>query len=287
MSKHTNSLSSLLLEIVESQGEEVLLEGRLMGLVQDLSAGHFTMTPVLRNAMQARVPQRLSELMEYTDEQRGVYIDNITQAFQDNYMLRPEAATYVVESLAYAMGYLDDEPADMDTMQEEQTAEPTGEPSFLKEDDGEYCGYHRDGQRTGYGILRREDGSTYSGEWRLGMRMGFGLGYSTEHKRYAGQWYMNRQNGIGVEMTEEGMRYVGLWKQGKRDGWGMEVMPNGNSYCRCYQRGRQTEGRGVCLLPGGDIVIGRITEYGPEGSCLRISGDGEPRQEEWRQGHKV
>ena len=279
------SFSKILIEIVSSQGEDILTEARLMGWVQDLATGQFPLIPVLRNAIQAQVPQRLRDLADFDEDQRLVHIDNIALAFQDNFMLRPEAATYVVESFAYAMGYRDEEPEEF--LIGEESEENPGEPVFVKEDDGEYCGYHKDRLRSGFGIFRKGDGSTYSGEWRLGMKMGLGLGFSSQHKRYAGQWSMNRQNGVGVEIREDGIRHVGLWKQGKADGWNLEVMPNGSSFCRFFQRGNPKQVLGACLFPNGDIVIGEIGPDGPNGKCQRIIGNSrEVREETWSNGKK-
>lgn len=280
----SHSFPSLLCEIVESQGSEVLLEPRLMGWVQDLTAGHFPLIPVLRNAIQAGVPQRLASLSDYATDERGVHIDNITLSFQDNFMLRPQAATYMVESLAYVMGYMAEEPVPFEELEQMQPQEPTGEPSFRNEEDGEFCGYQRDGQRTGFGILRRGDGTSYAGEWRLGMRMGFGLGAGARRERYAGQWYLNRQNGVGVEMEEDGRRRAGQWKQGRREGWGMEFLPNGNVVCQRLAKGKPTSGQAVCLMPNGDIVVGQMGENGPEGTCRRITSAGQTYEEQWHNG---
>lgn len=290
MTDNEDSLAKILLKIVELQGHDVLLEQRLMGLVQDLTAGHFQLSPVLRNAIQAGVPQRLDSLAEYDEEERGMLIDNITLAFQDNYMLRPQAAEYIVDSLAFAMGLIGEEPEMFVLNTDNEGGGPLGEPSYVEEDDGEYCGYHdNDNRRSGFGILRKPDGSSYYGEWRVGMRMGFGLGFSNSQEKYAGQWHMNRPNGTGTMLTADGHRYLGTWKQGRRDGWAMELLPNGNMVATSLSKGKPspTAQKGVCLLPNGDIIIGRIGPNGPDGPCLHIPQQGEPRQENWHQGAKA
>lgn len=290
MSSKNTSFPQILVELTNTLGEEVLLEQRLMGLVQDLTSGHFALSPVLRNAIQSGVPQRLQELMDYDEEERDMHIDNITLAFQDNYMLRPQAASYIVSSFAYAMGLEEEEPPEFDLRDESGGGGgPIGEPSYVQEDDGEYCGYHRDDKRSGFGILKRDDGSSFYGEWRVGMRMGFGLAFTAQQEKYAGQWYMNRQNGIGVMLDNNGRRYLGTWKQGRRDGWGMELLPSGNTVCSHFQKGKPSNigNKGACLLTNGDIIVGPMGPNGPDGKCLHISQQREPWEEEWKDGMRL
>lgn len=255
--KRQDSLADLFIKIQELQGEDILLEQRIVGLVQDLTAGKFAMMPVLKNVVMSGTPKRLAELSDYDDEQREIMIDNITLSFQDKYMIQPQAAAYVISSMAFAMGLTETVPHSPEDMRTEGNGGVAGEPSYVKTDDGEYCGYDKDGQHSGFGILKKEDGSNYVGDWRIGLRMGIGMSTMTDGSRYAGEWHLNRPNGIGTHYLNDGTAITGHWKNGKPDGWCMEYLPNGNAVCRYYERGRHAGRREIMLMQDGtDEVSG-------------------------------
>ena len=282
------TLSQLLTKMISSEGIDIIKEPRIMGWVQDLLGGSFPLAPVLRCAIKAEIPQQLMCLSNYNTEEREVYIDNITMAFQDYYMLRPQAAAFIVYSFAYALGYVQNEPEEFSLHDNNDKEGNLGEPVFIQEDDGEYCGYHKNYVRSGFGILRKKDGGTYFGDWRLGARMGLGVGADGQSRRYAGQWYLNRKNGVGMEMNENGVRFTGIWKQGKQEGWNLEIMPNGESRCRLYDKGQVLSHKiGACLMPNGDIIVGKMGANGPEGKCIRFTDLLKTKEETWENGRII
>lgn len=283
MRNNSSEFHVCLHDIVDQFGIEVISDQRAEGLLADLMGQQFTFGPVMRNARQCRIAQRLLALMDDDEDDRMPQIDNIKLLLQDNFFLRPSVAAYIVDSYCYALGYTDDI-APLDEYDHEETA-ATGELSFETADDGEYCGYKNDEDiRSGFGILRSLNGNTYAGEWRQGLKMGFGLGFNENRGRYAGEWSINRHSGIGVELQNDGKRYAGMWKNGKHNGTGMIHLPNGNAVCGTFRNGALTDANGVMFLQDGGMVMGRMTPDGPDGRCEHYYPDGSHHEETWHGG---
>lgn len=274
----------VLKKVVEEFGHEVLLEDKAEGLMADLMGRHHKLGPIMRSMLQCGMTLRILKLDREWEDHLINETDNMKLMLQDNFFLRPSVATYVVDSYCYALNLTDEEP---ELVEDTTSATLQGELSFVMEDDGEFCGYrNNEGDRSGFGILRTNRGETYAGEWRAGMKMGLGMGFEKDTSRYAGEWSMNRHKGIGVEVAPNGMRYAGLWKNGTRNGVGMLVFPGQYALCGVFSNGKYQQGFGAMILQDGSIIIGGMTELGPDGECTHFYRDGKSVKEHWIKGKK-
>lgn len=284
MNQQKKQFHIFLKKVVEDFGREVLIEDKAEGLMADLMGRHHKLGPVMRSMLQCGITLRKLKLDPAWEDNLINETDNMKLMLQDNFFLRPNVAAYVIDSYCYALGFTYNEP---EMVEHATSVTPQGELSFIMENDGEYCGYHNDdGDRSGFGILRSCRGDTYAGEWRAGMKMGLGMGFAKDTSRYAGEWSMNRHTGIGVEVSPNGMRYAGLWKNGNRHGVGMLVFPGQYALCGVFTNGKYREGFGSMILHDGSIIVGNMTEFGPDGECTHFYQNGESVKEYWIRGKK-
>lgn len=285
MNQQKKQFHIVLKTIIEDFGREVLLEDKAEGLMADLMGRQHKLGPIMRSMLQCGITQRILKLDPSWEDNLVNDTDNMKLMLQDNFFLRPTVASYVVDSYCYALGFQEVEPILLDDTP--TSGIPEGELSFSVEDDGEFCGYRNDdGDRSGFGILRSNRGDTYAGEWRAGMKMGFGMGFAKDTSRYAGEWRMNRHSGLGIEVNTNGMRYAGLWKNGMRNGVGMLVFPGQYALCGLFSNSKYQEGFGALILQDGSIIIGNMTENGPDGECTHFYRNGEFVKEYWIRGKK-
>lgn len=269
-----------MLSLVKEFGVSILAETRLEGLVADLLGGEYTFYPVMRRAVQTRVGQRLIDMSQSCVDS-SLLIDNLKHSFQEENFLSPQAASYLIDSFAYALGLISE--IETDSIDEELSHE--GEPLFIETKDGEFCGYkNQDEERCGFGILKEPDGSYYAGEWNLDMRMGIGIGFSTTRRKYAGQWRINKQHGIGMELQDDGTIYSGQWKNGKKNGFGTIYFPNGESLTIMFADDKIADTIGIWSLQDQSFVQGNMTINGPTGLCFHTLCDGTIIEEYWKNG---
>lgn len=274
-----HSFHEALLFLVQEFGEDVLTENRLEGLMADLLGGEYTFYPVMRRAVQTRIGQRIIELSQREDS--IVLMDNLKYSFQEENFLNPQAAAYLIDSFAYALGMITE--IRQNLTDEELNHE--GEPVFIEMEDGEFCGYkNSEEERCGFGILKEPDGCYYAGEWNLDMRMGVGIGFSTSRRKYAGQWKTNKQQGVGIELQEDGSIYSGQWLNGMRNGYGTIYFPNGESLSTVFVNNEIADTPGTWRLQDNTFVQGRMTLKGPSGLCFHTLADGTIIEEYWKNG---
>lgn len=276
-----NSFHEAMSILVEEYGISILTESRLEGMMADLLGGEYAFYPVMRRAVQSRIGQRIIELSCQNFDYE-LALDNLKHSFQQENFLRPQAACYLVDSFAYALGLI---PELGDSLMKGTDEDYKNEPLFAAYEDGEFCGYTDENhERCGFGILKKEDGSYYAGEWKLGMRMGFGIGFSTSREKYAGQWCINLQNGIGTQQQQDGTIYTGQWKNGKKDGYGTIYYPNGECLSAFFCNGELSDTQGIWCLRDHTIVQGRMTLNGPTDLCFHTLKDGTIVDEYWNNG---
>lgn len=274
------SFHEAMLFLVQEFGVEVLTEPRLEGLMADVLGGEYTFFPVMHRAVQTRVGQRIIELAQSSSD-CGLKIDNLKQSFQEENFLNPQAASYLIDSYAYALGLVEE--VEQNFTNEDLTHE--GEPIFVEVNEGEFCGYrNQDNERCGFGILKESDGCYYAGEWNLDMRMGVGIGFSTTRRKYAGQWRINKQHGIGMELQDDGTIYSGQWKNGMRNGIGTIYFPNGESLSSVFIDDHIADCVGIWHLQDKSFVQGKMTMNGPTGLCFHTLHDGTIIEEYWNNG---
>ncbi len=269
--------------LVQKFGTQVLTEPRLEGLMADVLGGEYTFFPVMRRAVQTRVGQRIIELSLHHGDIE-IVIDNLKHSFQEENFLNPQAASYLIDSYAYALGLIqevDDNLTDEDLCHE-------GEPLFVAVNEGEFCGYrNQDNERCGFGILKEPDGCYYAGEWNLDMRMGVGIGFSTTRRKYAGQWRINKQDGVGMELQDDGTISSGQWKNGMKNGVGTLYFPNGESLFCFFIDDEVADSIGIWYLKDETFVQGKMTMNGPTGLCFHTLRDGTIIEEYWNNGKIV
>ena len=277
------SFHEAMLFLVQEFGDEILTESRLEGLMADMLGGEYTFFPVMHRAVQARIGQRMVELSRHSSDYELV-LDSLKHSFQEENFLNPQAASYLIDSYAYALGLVpevEQNLTDHDFVQE-------GEPAFISVDEGEFCGYrNQENERCGFGILKEPDGCYYAGEWNLDMRMGIGIGLSTTRRKYAGQWRFDKQQGVGMELQEDGTVYTGQWKNGKKNGMGTLYFPNGESLSIFFLDDEIAETVGIWHLQDKSFVQGRMTINGPTGLCFHTLVDGTIIEEYWNNGKLI
>lgn len=280
-----STLHELLLQIVDNFGEEILTDSRLCGILNDLAlddtAKYYS---VVVCAINDHIGQKLLALRELDDVDFSLKLNMLKQSFQEDNFLQHGIADYIIDCYIFALGWLDT--VESVSFEELNAAESkAGELSFLKQEDGDYCGnFGKDKQRSGFGILRKEDGSYYAGNWKLNTRSGIGFTVDVERNKYAGEWRLNRRSGIGIEILAEGMRYAGEWKNGKMHGPGILFFPNGERLAVRFINGHLSGEAGVFYLRDGTYVVGTMTMKGPNGCCLHYYHDGTYETENWING---
>lgn len=268
--------------ITEEYGIQVLGERRLAGIVADILGGAFKFYPVVYRSIQTRVGDRILALIGSKDS--SMVIPTLKQTFQEENFLNPNAASYLIESYAYAAGLI---PEVTETLRDYEER-LKGEPLFIETDDGEYCGYiNSEAERCGFGILKEPTGGYYAGEWKLNMRMGVGIGVSATRKKYIGQWRINKQHGIGTELQEDGTIYSGQWRNGKRQGLGTLFFPNGECLTAFFVNDEMSDTVGIFYLQDNTFVQGHMTENGPDGLCFHTLIDGTIIEEYWNNGRRI
>ena len=277
--KHLSIHDAMLL-LVKEYGVGILTESRLEGLMADLLGGEYTFYPVVRRSVQTRIGKRIVELSQSSVDY-SIGIDNLKHSFQEENFLSPNAASYIVDSYAFALGLIKDiEPYLLD---DHSVCE--GEPVFVEVDEGEFCGYrNQENERCGLGILKEPEGSYYAGEWKLDMRMGVGVSFSAARRKYAGQWRINKRHGIGIEIQDDGTVYSGHWKNGKRNGFGTLYFPNGESLSIIFTDDEIADVIGLWYLQDKSFVQGKMTINGPTGLCFHTLIDGTIVEEYWNNG---
>lgn len=277
--KHLSIHDAMLL-LVKEYGVGILTESRLEGLMADLLGGEYTFYPVVRRSVQTRIGKRIVELSQSSVDY-SIGIDNLKYSFQEENFLSPSAASYIVDSYAFALGLIKDiEPYLLD---DHSVCE--GEPVFVEVDEGEFCGYrNQENERCGLGILKEPEGSYYAGEWKLDMRMGVGVSFSAARRKYAGQWRINKRHGIGIEIQDDGTVYSGHWKNGKRNGFGTLYFPNGESLSIIFTDDEIADVIGLWYLQDKSFVQGKMTINGPTGLCFHTLIDGTIVEEYWNNG---
>lgn len=277
--KHLSIHDAMLL-LVKEYGIGILAESRLEGLMADILGGEYTFYPVIRRSVQTRIGEKMIELSQ-SSKDLSIVIDNLKQAFQEENFLSPRAASYLVDSYAFALGLIPE--VGKSLIDDDCACE--GEPVFVEVDEGEFCGYrNQENERCGFGILKEPEGSYYVGEWKLDMRMGVGIGFSTTRRKYAGQWRINKQHGIGIEIQDDGTVYSGQWKNGKRNGFGTLYFPNGESLSIIFVDDEIADVIGVWYLQDKSFVQGKMTINGPTGLCFHTLLDGTIMEENWNNG---
>ncbi len=277
--KHLGIHDAMLI-LVKEYGVGILAEPRLEGLMADILGGEYTFYPVIRRSVQTRIGKRIIELSQ-SSKDYSIIIDNLKHSFQEENFLSPQAASYLVESYAYALGLI----PEVDNYFIDDDHANGGEPVFVEVEEGEFCGYrNRENERCGFGILKEPEGSYYAGEWNLDMRMGVGIGFSTSRRKYAGQWRINKQHGIGIEIQDDGTVYSGQWKNGKRNGFGTLYFPNGESLSIIFVDDEIANVIGMWCLQDKSFVQGKMTINGPTGLCFHTLLDGTIIEEYWKNG---
>lgn len=272
-----------MLFLVQEYGVGVLTEFRLEGLMADVLGGEYTFFPVMHRAIQTRIGQRIMELAQHASNYEED-IDNLKHSFQEENFLNPQAASYLIDSYAYALGLVQEVEQNLT----DETLSQEGEPIFVEIDEGEFCGYrNQENERCGFGILKEPDGCYYAGEWALDMRMGVGIGFSTTRRKYAGQWRFNKQDGIGTELQNDGTIYSGQWKNGKRNGMGTLYFPNGECLSTLFIDGDIADTVGIWHLQDKTFVQGKMTINGPTGLCFHTLLDGTILEEYWNNGRPI
>ena len=279
-SRKFDSIPDALLFLVNEYGNGILHQQNVIGLLSDLLGGEYPMYPVFKRAVQRNIGLRIYELSQRRDI-FDVKYEALKYSFQEENFLEPQAASYIIDSFAYALGLI-------------QSVAPyckgkesvSGVPSFVDCHDGEFCGYvNSENERCGYGILKEQNGDYYVGEWKLDMRMGLGIGCGSSREKYAGQWRYNKQEGIGVKLLQDGSIYSGQWKNGEPHGRGTIYYPNGEWLLGTFKYGDLQYD--VCIkgLQDGSTIQGGITSEGLEGLCFHTSADGQTIVEEyWHEG---
>lgn len=269
-----------MLFLVQEFGVDILTESRLEGLMADVLGGEYDFFPVMHRAVQARIGQRMVELSRHTSDY-GLLLDSLKHSFQEENFLNPQAASYLIDSYAYALGLVSE--VEQNFTDDDNAHE--GEPTFIEVDEGEFCGYrNQENERCGFGILKEPNGCYYAGEWNLDMRMGVGIGFSTTRRKYAGQWRINKQHGIGVELQDDGTVYSGQWKNGMRNGMGTIYFPNGESLSIVFIDNKIADTVGIWHLQDNSFVQGKMTFNGPTGLCFHTLIDGTIIEEYWNNG---
>lgn len=283
MKQESLSFHETMYLLVSEYGESILMEPRLEGMIADLLGGEYLYHSVMRRAVQTHVGQRIVEISKNTNN-IDIAIDALRHSFQEENFYKPNIASYMIDSFAYALGLIPYVETDFTESEEDNI----GEPSFIEEEDGEFCGYsNTEGERCGFGILKETMGSYYAGEWNLNMRMGFGIGFSETRKKYAGQWRINQKNGIGIEMQENGIIYSGQWKNGKKHGVGTLFFPNGESLNTRFENDQICDCQGIWYLQDKSFVQGKMTIKGPTGLCFHTLLDGTIKDEYWNEGKLI
>lgn len=280
--KHLSIHNAMLL-LVKEYGVGILAESRLEGLMADILGGEYTFYPVIRRSVQTRIGKRIIELSQSSTDY-SIVIDNLKHSFQEENFLSPQAASYLVDSYAFALGLI----PEVEHYYTDEELANEGEPIFIEVDEGEFCGYrNQENERCGFGILKEPEGSYYVGEWNLDMRMGVGIGFSTSRRKYAGQWRINKQHGIGIEIQDDGTVYSGQWKNGKRNGFGTLFFPNGESLSIIFVDDEIADVIGTWYLQDKSFLQGKMTINGPTGLCFHTLLDGTMIEEYWNNGIKI
>ena len=277
--RHLN-IHEVMRSIVNEYGVEVLTEPRLAGLMADVLGGEYPFYPVIRRSIQTRIGQRIVALSQ-SNSDCTIVIDNLKHSFQEENFLNPQAASYLVDSYAYALGLI----TEVEEGITDDELKHDGEPDFEVVDDGEFCGYrNQKKERCGFGILKESDGGYYAGEWNLDMRMGIGIKFSTSRQKYAGQWRINKPHGIGMELQDDGTVYSGSWKNGKKNGFGTLYFPNGESLSIVFKDDNIANTTGIWLLQDESYIQGKMTLKGPTGLCFHTLTNGTIIEEYWDNG---
>lgn len=288
MSIHTENLNlhEILLAVVGEMGEETIGQNQLKAILSDLTAGTESSKymSVVARAVSYGLGRRLLALRDLDDSDFNLRVMNIRHEFMEDNYLQAGVSDYIVDSFIYALGWgpvPDDEAKDGKSPVELPFGFSVGE-------DSDFIGnINSDGERHGLGIHGKENGDIYAGQWKFNARTGTGMEIAADKRKYAGDFRMNRRHGSGVMTYPDGSKYSGEWKNGKRHGGGMTTFPNGEQMYARYSNDEMTDDNGAYFLQDGSIVCGRMSQYGPDGECVRIGLDGKPRNELWKNGVKL
>lgn len=274
-----NSLHEVMLYLVNEYGSDILVGQHFTGLVSDYLGGEYPFYPIIKRASITNIGDRMITLSQQTSDYT-IVIDNMKQAFQEENFLNYNAASYLIECYAYALGMIQE--VEADPFKKEKVND--GEPLFIETVDGEFCGYKDpEGLRRGFGILREPDGY-YAGDWKFDMRMGMGIGLNQALERYAGQWKYNKREGFGIELLDDGKSYSGQWKNDKWNGIGTLYFPNGETLCAHFKDNKISDTPGIWYLKDNTFIQGKMTFNGPTGLCFHILHDGTIVEEYWDNG---
>ena len=279
----------LLYNIVQDFGEEILLDSRLKGIINDLSSGSeiIKYQSVISRSISCRVGERVLQYRGLDDADFCLRISTLKQKFQEDNFFQHGISDYIIDSYLYALGCIEQlEKYDL-TQDNSNGNAKAGELSFVECCGEEYCGnISKDNQRSGFGISKRDDGGYFAGEWKLNMKTGVGMEVTESRTKYAGEWRMNRKNGIGIALFDDGTRYSGEWKNGKMHGTGILYFPNGEQICANFSNGEIRRETGMFILKDGSSIVGIMTLHGPHGVCTHFLKDGTCVEEEWINGNK-
>lgn len=279
------TLHELLEQIVCQFGESVLAESRLNSIISDLASENtLKYQSVMSCSINNHIGQRMLALRDLDDADFSLKVSLLKQSFQEDNFLQHGIAEYVIDSYAYALGWL--EHLDQyDESQDEEQKSTAGKLSFVEQADGEYCGnLNKDNERSGFGVMKKASGGYYAGEWKLNAQNGIGIFVDEDRNKYAGEWRLNRSSGVGVQVTSDGIRYAGEWKNGKLHGPVLLFYPNGERLCVRFENGKMVNTGGIFYLKDGTCVSGMMTLNGPTGICLHYYKDGTSQAEKWNNG---